>query len=128
VLEARILRRNSGIWQGFYTTDCSIQNRRADLCALRMAQQARLASFCEKGRTAGTTTSTRVPGAALCTAELGRILTRRWLDGTPDHGFELLLEEFLEAKGDRLKRQPLQHAANKCMGYQAARFCICHPA
>ena len=52
----------------------------------------------------------------------------QWLDRTPDHAFELLLEEFLEAKGDRLKRQPLQHAAKKCMAYQAARFRISHPA
>ena len=58
------------------------------------------------------------------TAELGRIATRQWLDRTPNHVFELLLEEFLEANGDRLKRQPLQHAANKCMDYQAARFRI----
>lgn len=52
----------------------------------------------------------------------------KWLHCTPNHAFELLLEEFLEANGDRLKRQPLQHAANKCMDYQAARFCISHPA
>ena len=58
------------------------------------------------------------------TAKMGRIPTRQWLDCTPNHVFELLLEEFLEANGDRLKRQPLQHAANKCMDYQAARFRI----
>jgi hypothetical protein len=61
------------------------------------------------------------------TAKLSRIPTRQWLDCTPNHVFELWLEEFLEADGDRLKRQPLQHAANKCMDYKAARFRISDP-